>query len=327
MKFATYANETADGSLMVVSADLKSAVPAVAISPTLRAAVEHWDSVVTKLQALSDALNSGAATGAEPFDSSRCMAPMPRGPQWLDASAFLNHGRLMEQAFKTTPIDDFDTVPLMYQGASDDFLGPHVTVELPSEEHFIDFEGEFGVVVDNVPMGTNPTEAMKHIRLVVMLNDWSLRGFGPREMKAGFGFLQAKPSTAFAPIAVTPDELGSGWRDGRVQMRLRVEYNGQLFGEPHGGQMNFHFGELIAHAARTRRLSAGAIVGSGTVSNASREAGSSCIAERRVIEIIDQGKASTPFMRSGDRVTMRAMLDDGTQGPFGDIDQQVFVRG
>lgn len=326
MKLATYENGTADGALMVVSAELKTAVPAMATSPTLRDAVERWDSVAKNLQSLYEALNSGAIEGVEPFYSSRCMAPMPRSPQWLDASAFLNHGRLMEQAFKTAPIDDFDAVPLMYQGASDDFLGAVATVEFPSEAHLIDFEGEFGVVVDNVPMSTNPTDAMKHIRLVLMLNDWSLRGLGPREMKAGFGFLQAKPSTAFGPVAVTPDELGSSWREGRVQMRLRVEYNGELFGEPHGGEMNFHFGELIAHAARTRRLSAGTIIGSGTVSNVSREAGSACIAERRVIEMIDYGEASTPFMRSGDRVAMNAIFDDGNQGPFGGIDQRVFVR-
>ncbi len=179
------------------------------------------------------------------------------------------------------------------------------------------------MVTGAVPMGVTPEEALAAVRLVVQINDWSLRALGPREMKSGFGFLQAKPSTAFAPIAVTPDELGPAWREGRVQMRLAVQWNGERFGEPHGGEMNFHFGELVAHAARTRRLTAGCIVGSGTVSNVARSAGSACIAERRVIEMIDHGEARTGFMRFGDRVRMQAMFDDGRAGPFGVIDQPV----
>lgn len=210
----------------------------------------------------------------------------------------------------------------MYQGASDDFLGPHHDVPLPDEHDGIDFEGEFGVVVANVPMGVSPDDAVRRVRLIVQLNDWSLRAFGPREMKTGFGFLQAKPSTSFAPVAVTPDELGEHWRDGRVHLRLHVDWNERWFGHPHGGEMSFGFGELIAHAARTRRLSAGTIVGSGTVSNVDRGAGSACIAERRVIEMIDEGKTHTPFMQFGDRVRMTAR-DDAGGTPFGSIDQQV----
>jgi len=228
----------------------------------------------------------------------------------------------MERAFNTAPIPEFDTVPVMYQGASDDFLGSTDDVPLPDECDGIDFEGEFGVIVDGVPMSTSATDAMKHIRLVVQINDWSLRGFGPREMKSGFGFLQAKPSTSFAPVALTPDELGTTWCDGRVHLRLHVEWNGNWFGHPCGREMNFSFGDLIAHAARTRRLSAGTIIGSGTVSNVDAKAGSACIAERRVIEILDQGQARTAFMRFGDRVRMTARDEEGG-APFGVIDQRV----
>lgn len=229
----------------------------------------------------------------------------------------------MERAFNTQPIPDSDTIPLMYQGASDDFLGPHADVPLPSEADGIDFEGEFGVIVGSVPMGATAEQAEQSVRLVVQINDWSLRALGPREMRTGFGFLQAKPSSSFAPVAVTPDELGDAWRDGRVHLRLHVTWNGQRFGEPHGGEMNFSFGQLIAHAARTRRLAPGTIVGSGTVSNVDRAAGSACIAERRVIEMIDLGQAETGFMRFGDRVRMQARFADGTEGPFGAMDQRV----
>jgi fumarylacetoacetate (FAA) hydrolase len=211
----------------------------------------------------------------------------------------------------------------MYQGASDDFLGPIDDVPLPTEADGIDFEGEFGVVTGPVPMGVSPEAALARVRLLVQINDWSLRALGPHEMKTGFGFLQAKPSTAFAPVAVTPDELGSAWRDGRVQMPLQVQWNGERFGEPHGGEMNFHFGQLIAHAARSRRLTAGTIIGSGTVSNVSRAAGSACIAERRVIEKIDLGEIRTGFMKFGDRVRMQACFEDGQAGPFGVIEQRV----
>jgi fumarylacetoacetate (FAA) hydrolase len=322
MKLATYRDGSPDGRLVVVSRDLQRAVDAGTIAPNLLIALERWDSAAPALQRLSDMLNQGTATGSVDFEPQRCMAPLPRTFQWCDASAFLNHGRLMERAFNTPPIPDFDTVPVMYQGASDDFLGPHEDVPLPDEALGIDFEGEFGVIVDNVPMGATPARALDAVRLVVQLNDWSLRALGPREMKSGFGFLQAKPSTSFAPVAVTPDELGDAWRDGRVHLDLDVEWNGQKFGHPNGREMNFGFGELVAHAARTRRLGAGTIVGSGTVSNADRAVGSACIAERRVIEIIDQGEPRTQFMRFGDRVRMCARGAEG-DAPFGVIDQRV----
>lgn len=321
MKLATLRGRR-DGTLLVVSRDLRHAVKATGIADTLLDAIERWAQVAPRLQTLYEELNDGRAAETFPFDPTACAAPLPRSPQWCDGSAFLNHGRLMERAFDTPPIPEFDTVPVMYQGASDDFLGPTEDVPLPDERDGIDFEGEFGVIVDGVPMGVSATDAVKHIRLVVQINDWSLRGFGPREMRSGFGFLQAKPSTSFAPVALTPDELGNEWRDARVHLRLHVEWNGQWFGYPNGGEMNFGFGELIAHAARTRRLSAGTVIGSGTVSNVDRAAGAACIAERRVIEIVDEGQARTAFMRFGDRVRMTAR-DQAGRAPFGAIDQRV----
>lgn len=322
MKFATLKDDTLDGCLVLVSQDGTRAVATSAIVPSLINALQHWDAVAPSLQTLFDALNAGTAVNSFAFDPAACAAPLPRAPQWLDASAFLNHGRLMERAFNTPPIPGFDTVPVMYQGASDDFLGPHDDVPLPDEAQGIDFEGEFGVVCGPVPMGVTPEAALGCIRLVMQINDWSLRALGPHEMKTGFGFLRAKPSTSFAPLAITPDELGHAWRNGRVHLPLSVEWNGVRFGEPHGREMNFGFGELISHAASTRRLSAGTIIGSGTVSNADRAAGSACIAERRVIEMIDTGAAKTSFMRFGDVVRMRAMAPDGDM-PFGEIRQRV----
>lgn len=322
MKFATVPDGGADGRLLLVSRDLRHAVEASPIARSLLDALERWEEVVPDLQARYEALNAGCVPQAHPFDPSACAAPLPRSPQWCDASAFLNHGRLMEQAFNTPPIPEFDTVPVMYQGASDDFLGPMSDVPLPDEADGIDFEGEFGAVVGRVPMGVSATDALEHVRLIVQLNDWSLRAYGPREMKTGFGFLQAKPSTSFAAVAVTPDELGAHWRDGRVHLTLHVQWNDRWFGHPHGREMNFGFDELIAHAARTRRLSAGTIVGSGTVSNVSRDAGSACIAERRVIEMIDEGNVHTRFMRFGERVRMTAR-DESGRAPFGTIDQRV----
>ncbi len=322
MKFATLKSGHPDGRLVVVSRDLSRAADAGAIAPSLREAVERWDEVRAPLQALYDALNAGTPQDAFDFDPAACAAPLPRTWQWCDASAFLNHGRLMERAFNTEPIPDFDTIPVMYQGGSDDFLGPRDDVPLPDESLGIDFEGEFGVITGPVPMGTGAAAALEQVRLLVQINDWSLRKLGPREMKTGFGFFQCKPSTSFAPVAVTPDELGDAWADGRVKLDLHVQWNGAWFGHPNGAEMNYSFGELIAHAARTRRLSAGTVIGSGTVSNESRAAGSACIAERRVIEIIDHGEPRTEFMKFGDRVWMAAQDGQGNT-PFGAIDQRV----
>jgi fumarylacetoacetate (FAA) hydrolase len=322
MKLATYHDGTRDGQLWVVSRNLRQAVPAVDIAPTMIEAIEAWETRQPLLSALYDRLNAGKEPFAVAFDAARCLAPLPRAPQWLDASAFLNHGRLMDAAFDNPPNPDFETIPLVYQGASDDFRGPLADVEFPDDSLGIDMEGEFGVIVSDVPMGTTAEAAPAYIRLLVQINDWSLRALGPREMRAGFGWLQAKPSTAFAPIAIAPDEIGIHWDRCRVGLPLHVEINGREVGRANGAEMHFSFADIIAHCARTRRLSAGTVIGSGTVSNAYRAAGSSCISEIRVIERLDRGAAATPFLTWGDRIRMEARLPDGS-APFGVIDQQV----
>lgn len=322
MKLATLRGGGRDGRLIVVSRDLRRAVEAAGVARTMIAALEDWEAAAPGLEALYARLNAGEIADAFPFDPAGAAAPLPRAPQWLDGSAFLNHGALMEKAFNMPPMPDAETIPLMYQGASDDFLGACDDVPLPSEAQGIDFEGEFGVIVGEVPMGVSPEDAAARIRLLVQINDWSLRAYGPREMRTGFGFLQAKPSTSFAPVAVTPEEAGEAWRDGRVHLPLRVEWNGAWFGHPHGGEMNFDFPQLIAHAAATRRLRAGTIIGSGTVSNADRAAGSACISERRVIELLEEGEMKTGFMKFGDTVRMEAR--DAAGNPlFGAIEQRV----
>lgn len=321
MKLATLKSSSKDGRLVVVSRDLSLAVDASDIAPHLLAAIESWSTVSSKLAEVYSLLNAGTCPGAFKFDSRDAAAPLPRSPQWCDGSAFLNHARLMEKAFNMPPIPDVETVPLMYQGGSDDFIGPCEDVPLPDEAHGIDFEGEFGVIVDAVPMGCSSEHARTKVILLTQINDVSLRSFGPREMRTGFGFFQAKPSSSFAPVVVTPDEIGDAWRDARVQLDLSVELNGNWFGDPNGGEMNFGFDELVAHAAKTRRLSAGTIIGSGTVSNAGGKKGSACIAERRAIEAIETGAAKTSFMRFGDRVRMEARKDG--LAVFGAIDQRV----
>ncbi|MBT0960112.1 fumarylacetoacetate hydrolase family protein [Denitromonas iodatirespirans] len=321
MKLATLKAEHKDGILVVVSRDLRRAVKATSIAPNLLAALECWTQCEPALAALYADLNAGEAVGAFDFDPGLAAAPLPRAPQWCDGSAFLNHGNLMQQAFGTPPIPDMETIPLMYQGASDDMLGPTDDVVLPSEAHGIDFEGEFGVIVDDVPLGCPAELALRHVKLLVQINDVSLRAFGPREMKAGFGFFQAKPSSSFAAVAVTPDEIGEAWREGRIHLDLAVELNGEWFGNPNGAEMNFGFHQLIAHAAATRRLSAGTILGSGTVSNAGDQRGSACIAERRAIEVIEKGASSTSFMKFGDRIRMEARWQD--RRVFGEINQRI----
>lgn len=323
MKLATQKNGTRDGQLIVVARDLQTAVDVSHIATTMQLAIENWQSVEPQLQTLYRALNAGSTNGAFAFDPVKLMAPLPRAYQWLDGSAYLTHGNLMQKAFGTDPIADVETIPLMYQGAGDDFLGARDDLVLPSERDGIDFEGEFAVLVDAVPLGCTAEQAKHHIKLILQLNDVSLRALAPREMKTGFGFLQAKPSSSFAPVAITPDELGDAWRNGRVHLPLRIDWNGNWFGHPHGGAMHFSFPELIAHAARTRRLGAGTIIGSGTVSNEDhRNVGSACISERRALEMIEHGEPRTGFMRFGDRIQMEVVGLDG-QPLFGAIDQQV----
>lgn len=319
MKFATYADGTRDGRLVVVSRDLARALPAAGVAPTLIAALQQWDDVAAGLEVLSRDVNGDEG---ERFDPTRCMAPPPRAPQWLDASAFLNHARLMDRAFNNPVNPDVETIPMIYQGASDDFRGPYEPIEFPDESLQIDMEGEFGVIVSQVPMGTPEEQALSHVRLLVQINDWSLRALAPREMRTGFGWIQAKPSSSFAPVAITPDELGPHWSDGRIALRLHVAINGREVGRASGAEMQFPFQRLIAHCAFTRRLSAGTVIGSGTVSNEDRASGSSCLSEVRVIEKIDRGAPVTPFLSFGDYVRMEARLPDGST-PFGALDQAV----
>ena len=290
---------------------------------TLQAALADWSAIAPALQRAYEDLNQGSAPESFEFQPSLLAAPLPRAPQWLDASAFHSHGDLMEKVFGLDPPADKLHIPLMYQGASDDFLGAREDIALPSEADGIDFEAEVGVIVDHVPMGTNAAQALGHIRLLTLLNDSSLRALAGREIKTGFGFLQSKPSTSFAPVAVTPDELGEHWREGRVGLEVRVAWNGGWFGNPSAAQMGFGFHELIAHAARTRVLHAGTIIGSGTISNPQyRTVGSACIAERRGIEMLDQGSASTPYLKFGDTFTIDMQGPDG-QSVFGRIEQRI----
>ncbi|RZL91937.1 MAG: FAA hydrolase family protein [Variovorax sp.] len=321
MKLATLKDGSKDGRLVVVSRELQRAADATAIAPNLLAALESWSTSEPRLQRLYAELNEGQASSAFDFDSRQACAPLPRAPQWCDGSAFLNHGRLMEKAFNIAPLPEMDTIPLMYQGGSDDLLGPTDDVPLPDEAHGIDFEGEFGVIVDSVPMACTPAQAAARIRLLVQINDVSLRAMAPFEMKRGFGFFHAKPSSSFAPVAVTPDEIGDAWRNSRIGLDLAIEFNGRWFGDPNGAEMNFGFDQLVAHAAATRRLSPGTIIGSGTVSNAGGSKGSACVAERRAIETIEHGAPRTPFMKFGDRVRMEARWQD--RPVFGAIDQRV----
>jgi len=326
MKLATLKNGTPDGRLLVVSKDLADAVDAGTIAPSLLQAIENWNVVEPQLHALSLALHAGTAPAPFPLDIGRLQAPLPRTWQWLDASAFHSHGDLMEKVFDSAPPPDKRSVPLVYQGASDDFVGPHDDVPLPDERDGMDFEAEVAIIVDRVPMGTRAAQASSHIKLLMIVNDVSLRAIAAREIRTGFGFGQCKPATSFGPVAVTVDEFGpGGWRDGRVQLPIRVEWNGREFGHPHCGAMGFSFEQLIEHNARTRNLSAGTVIGSGTISNDNfREVGSACIAERRAIELLDEGKSTTEFMKFGDRVRID-MVDADGRSIFGAIDQR-YVR-
>jgi fumarylacetoacetate (FAA) hydrolase len=305
MKLATLRDDSRDGRLLVVSRDLSRAVEAPDIAPTLQAALENWAGVEPKLAAISRRLNEGAEVRAVPLDPAALMAPLPRAYQWADGSAYLYHVELVRKARNAEMPPEFYEDPLMYQGGSDDFIGPTQDIEAVDEAHGIDFEAEVAVVTDDVPMGIDAQTARAHVRLVMLVNDVSLRNLIPAELAKGFGFFQSKPASSFSPVAVTPDELGTAWRDAKLHLPLRSQLNGKPFGQPNAGaDMNFDFGQLIAHAARTRNLRAGAIIGSGTVSNRDPAAGSSCLAERRMIETIQQGKPSTPFMKFGDRIRM-----------------------
>lgn len=322
MKLGSLKAKSRDGQLVVVSKDNQWCVTAAHIAPSLREAVENWSESKPKLEALYNELNLGKAKEAKALDPAAMHSPFPRSFQWADGSAFLYHVKLVRMARGAEMPESLLATPLMYQGGSDDFLAPTENIPQVDFSHGTDFEGEVAVVVNDVPMGVSPEKALDHIILFLIVNDVSLRGLIPEELAAGFGFFQSKPSSAFAPFAVTADEIGGAWRDGRIHLPLLVEYNGQTFGRADAGAMHFHFGQLIAHAARTRNLKAGTIIGSGTVSNEDQTRGSSCLAEKRMLEKINEGVIKTPFMKVGDSVKIE-MWDGNGQNIFGTIDQKV----
>jgi fumarylacetoacetate (FAA) hydrolase len=331
MKLATLKEGGRDGTLVVVSRDLSLAVKVPAVARTLQAALDTWRDVQAELAAVyrllnEDHLNCCGDERAFKLDPTQLASPLPRAYQFADGSAYLHHVELVRKARGAEMPPSFYTDPLMYQGGSDSFLGPCDDIAAVDEAHGIDFESEVAVITDDVPMGVTPERARRHIKLLMLVNDVSLRNLIPGELAKGFGFFQSKPASSFSPVAVTPDELGAAWDGGKVNLPLHSHLNGAWFGSPHAGtDMNFDFGQLVAHAARTRNLAAGTIVGSGTVSNRERKTGSSCLAEKRTLETLDSGKPSTPFMKFGDRIRIE-MLDAAGRSIFGAIDQKV-VRG
>lgn len=333
MKLATLRDGSRDGRLVVVSRDLARFVEVPEIALTLQAALDDWKRAEPALAAISGELDAGRLHDARRFAAAQAMAPLPRAYQWADGSAYVNHVELVRRARGATMPPEFWTDPLMYQGASDHMLGPCEDIPLRNEAWGADFEAEVAVVTGDVPMGTTSSDALAHVRLLMLVNDVSLRNLIPAELAKGFGFFQSKPASAFSPVAVTPDELGEAWRNGKVHLPLVTHLNGELFGRPEAGvDMTFGFGVLIAHVAKTRDLIAGSIVGSGTVSNkegggpgrpaAQGGVGYSCIAEQRTVETILTGGPLTPFLRVGDRVRIE-MRDGAGRSIFGAIDQRV----
>ncbi|MBR0564921.1 fumarylacetoacetate hydrolase family protein [Azoarcus sp. L1K30] len=331
MKLATLKQGGRDGTLVVVSRDLTRCRAVPAIARTLQAALDEWEACEPQLRQVYEALNSGALE-SQPFDPAACHSPLPRAYQWADGSAYINHVELVRKARNSEVPASFYTDPLMYQGGSDTFIGPRDKV-VADERWGIDFEAEVTVVTGDVPMGATPDVAARAVRLVMLVNDVSLRNLIPAELAKGFGFFQSKPSSAFSPVAVTPDELGEAWRDAKVHLPLIVDLNGKRFGHPNAGEdMTFNFGQLIAHAAKTRALGAGAIIGSGTVSNKQGNlwgssvdnggVGYCCLAEVRTYETIEQGKPVTPFMHAGDKVRIE-MVDAEGRSIFGAIENVV----
>ena len=335
MKLATYKDGSRDGQLVVVSRDLTTAHYATGIANRLQQALDDWNFISPQLQDLYDTLNHGKARHAFPFDPTLCMAPLPRAYQWADGSAYLNHVELVRAARGAELPESYFTDPLMYQGGSDDFLGAHDAIRVASEDFGIDFEAELAVITGDVPMAATPEQGLDAIRLLMLVNDVSLRHLIPDELAKGFGFFHGKPSTAFGPVAVTPDELGEAWIEGRVHLTMQVDWNGRKVGRCDAGpDMRFHFGQLIAHAARTRRLRAGSVIGSGTVSNPGVEKdgrrewpkGYGCIAEKRAMETIQDGAPKTDYMRFGDTVRIEMKGKDG-ESVFGAIEQNVSQFG
>jgi fumarylacetoacetate (FAA) hydrolase len=322
MKLASLKNGERDGALVVVDHKLATCVRVPQIAKTLQQAIETWSTTAPKLQAVYDQLNAGKAAGAEPFSPERAESPLPRAYQFLDGSVYLSHMRKARKARGAEMPPNFETEPLMYQAVSDGFIGPVDDMPLPTDELGVDMEAEVAVVVDDVPMGVTADQAGKHVKLVMLLNDYTLRTLTKSELPKGFGFMQAKPTSGFSPVAVTLDELPQ-WDGKTLNLPLISSVNGKRIGAPHAGRdMYFNYPQLIAHAARTRKLGAGTIIGAGTVANKDEAAGSSCLAELRANEEIEHGKALTPFLKFGDRVRIE-MLDEAGQSIFGAIDQRV----
>ena len=312
-----------DGMLVVVSRDLKHYISVTHIAPTLQHALDDWHHTAPRLAHVYELLNEGAADGAKPFEPCEFAAPLPRAYQWADGSAYVTHVELVRKARGAEMPPSFWTDPLMYQGGSDSFIGATDSIVAADESWGIDFEAEIAVITDDVPMGASAGAAENHIKMLMLVNDVSLRNLIPAELAKGFGFFQSKPATAFSPVAVTPDELGEAWSNSKVHLRLNVHLNGELFGAPNAGEdMTFSFAQLIAHAAKTRFLGAGSIIGSGTVANKDPSRGSCCIAERRSRETIDKGNATTPFLQFGDRVRIE-MFDTRGTSIFGAIDHDI----
>ena len=322
MKLASLKHKR-DGKLIVVSRDLTKAVEAHDIAPTMQAALDDWKDCQPKLRKIYDELNEGKRKDAFAFKASDCASPLPRAYQWADGSAYVNHVELVRKARGAEMPTSFWTDPLMYQGGSDSFLGPNEDILTEDESWGIDFEAEVAVITDDVPMGVKAEDAGKHIKLLMLVNDVSLRNLIPGELGKGFGFFQSKPSSSFSPVAVTPDELGEAWKDGKVHLPVQIELNDKKFGAPNAGvDMVFNFPTLVAHAAKTRPMVAGSIVGSGTISNKDRSAGSGCLAEIRTLETLDTGAAKTPFMKFGDKIRIEMAGKDG-KSIFGAISQTV----
>ena len=323
MKLATLKDGTRDGQLMVVSRDLKTAQLADGMARTLQRALDDWTFIAPQLEQLYQELNQGRARRSFDFEPANCMAPLPRAFQWADGSAYVNHVELVRKARGAELPPSFWEDPLMYQGGSDDLLGPTDDIALFHEEWGIDFEAEVAVITDDVPMGVTPDQAHQRIRLLMLANDVSLRNLIPDELAKGFGFVQAKPATSFSPVAVTPDELGDAWKGGKVHLPLLSTWNDKLVGKPQAGvDMTFNFPQLIAHLAKSRNVRAGSIVGSGTVSNKDAKRGYSCIAEQRAREMIADGAPATPFMAFGDTIRIEMLNADG-KSVFGAIAQAV----
>jgi fumarylacetoacetate (FAA) hydrolase len=322
MKLGTLRDGSRDGTLIVVRRDGQAFARATEVAPTMQAALDDWERVAPGLVALAARLEAGGVT-AKPLDTRALASPLPRAYEWIDASAYLNHVLLVRKARGTAPPDSLRTDPLIYQGGSGVLLGPNDDIPLADLDAGLDFESEVCAILGDTPVGTRAEDAGRTIRLLMLANDITLRNLIPAELAKGFGFFLSKPATAFSPFAVTPDELGGAWRDGRVHLRLRSTYNGTLVGDPEAGpEMHFSFHDLIAHITLTRAYCAGTILGSGTVSNADRARGISCLAERRALEMIDLGRAKTPFMKPGDTIAIE-MLDEVGASIFGRIDQRV----